>query len=261
MLILVKYGGNAMSGLEADPVLADCAALYREDHCIVLVHGGGPAIDLALRERGIVEKRIQGMRVTGRASLDIVEATLCASVNKALVRALCAMGVPAAGISGEDGPTIVARPAPPIDGESLGYVGEIEEVRCVLAEALLEHRFFPVVAPLGVAADGSTAYNLNADITAGALAGRLGVEAYVVITDVPKIRRRVEDAASAVDRLSFREAQDWRTEGGLAGGMLPKVDGAFEALRGGAKRALVAGVGPSAIRAALGGSGTELSLQ
>ena len=260
MLILVKYGGNAMTGLEADPVLADLVALVKEDHQVVLVHGGGPAIDAALRERGIVEKRIEGQRVTGRASLDIVEFTLCATVNKALVRALCAMGVAAVGISGEDGPTLIARQMAPINGESLGYVGEIAEVHPMLVETLLEHRFTPVVAPLAVAADGSTAYNVNGDNAAGALAGRLRVDAFVAITDVHKIRRDIKDETSAVDRLSFGEAQEWRAGGLLAGGMVPKVDAGYEALRGGAKRAIVAGAGHSAVHAALAGAGTELTL-
>lgn len=260
MLILVKYGGNAMQGLESDPVLADCVALVQEDHQVVLVHGGGPAIDAALREKGIVEKRLAGLRVTGRASLDVVEATLCATVNKALVRALCALGVAAVGISGEDGPTLIARPAAPIDGESLGFVGEIADVNPVLVETLVEHRFTPVVAPLAIAADGSSAYNVNADTAAGALAGRLRVDAYVAITDVPKIRRELKDPASAVDRLTFGEAQEWRRSGALVSGMIPKVDAGFAALRGGAKRAIVAGTGLSAIHAALAGAGTELTL-
>ena len=260
MLVLVKYGGNAMTGLEADPVLADCVAIVNEGHRLVLVHGGGPAIDAALKERGIVEKRVAGLRVTGRASLDVVEFVLCATVNKALVRALCAMGLAAVGISGEDGPTLIARAAPAIDGESLGFVGEVEEVRPTLVDSLLEHLFVPVVAPLGVAADGSTAFNLNGDTAAGALAGALRADVFVAITDVSKIRRRVDDPASTVDRLPLQEATLWRRDGTLVGGMLPKVDAGFEALRRGAKRAIVAGAGPSAVHAALAGSGTELTL-
>jgi len=260
MLLLVKYGGNAMHRLEADPVLADLASLVGEGHRVVLVHGGGPAIDAALKERGIVEKRIAGLRMTGRASLDVVEFVLCATVNKALVRALCALGLAAVGISGEDGPTLIAHQSPPIAGESLGFVGEIEEARPVLIDALLEHRFVPVVAPLGVARDGSTAYNINGDTAAGALAGALRVDAFVAITDVPKIRRQVDDPNSTVDVLTAGEADDWRASGSLAGGMIPKVDSAFVALRGGAKRAIVAGAGPEAIRKALSGAGTELKL-
>lgn len=260
MLLVVKYGGNAMTGLEADPVLADCASLLEEGHKIVLVHGGGPMIDAALKERGIVEKRIAGLRVTGRPSLDVVEAVLCASVNKALVRALWARGVTAVGVSGEDGAMLVARAAPAVNGESLGYVGEVERVNPTVVETLLEHRFLPVVAPLGVAADGSSAFNLNADTAAGALAGALQADAFVAITDVPKIRRDVGDAASELDRLSFGKAERGRAEGWLAGGMLPKIDAAFTALHGGAKRAIVAGAAERAVHAALEGGGTELTL-
>jgi len=260
MLFLVKYGGNAMAGLQADPVLADLASVAGEGHRVVLVHGGGPAIDAALKERGIVERRIEGMRMTGRASLDVVEFVLCATVNKALVRALQALGLAAVGVSGEDGPTLIARQSPPQGGESLGFVGEIEEVDAVLVESLLEHRFVPVVAPLGVARDGSTAYNINGDTAAGALAGALRVDAFVAITDVAKIRRHLEDPASAIDVLTAGEATEWRALGSLAGGMIPKVDAALEALRRGAKRAIVAGAGPGAIRNALSGAGTELKL-
>lgn len=260
MLLVVKYGGNAMAELEADPVLADCAALVAEGYHLVLVHGGGPMIDAALRERGIVEKRVAGLRVTARESLDVVEAVLCASVNKALVRALSAHGVAAVGVSGEDGGMLVARPAAAINGESLGYVGEVERVNPTVLNTLLEHRFLPVVAPLGVAADGSSAFNLNADTAAGALAGALEADAFVAITDVPKIRRDLSDATTALDRLSVGRAERGRAEGWLAGGMLPKIEAAFEALRGGAKRAIVAGVGNRAVHAALEGGGTELTL-
>lgn len=249
-----------MTGLENDPVLADCASFLGEGHRIVLVHGGGPMIDAALRARGIVEKRIAGLRVTGRESLDVVEAVLCASVNKALVRALMARGVAAVGVSGQDGSMLVARSAPAINGESLGYVGEAESVNPSVLETLLEGGFLPVVAPLGIAADGSSAFNLNADTAAGALAGALGADAFVAITDVPKIRRNPSDPATALDHLSFGRAERGRAEGWLTGGMLPKIEAAFEALRRGAKRALVAGAGNRAVHAALDGGGTELTL-
>ncbi len=97
-----------------------------------------------------------------------------------------------------------------------------------MVESLLEHRFVPVVAPLGVARDGSTAYNINGDTAAGALAGALRVDAFVAITDVPKIRRRLDDPNSTVDLLTAGEAEEWRAAGSLAGGMIPKVDSAFD---------------------------------
>lgn len=261
MLLVVKYGGNAMSALEDDPVLADCVSLVNdEDHRLVLVHGGGPAIDAALKERGIVEKRLAGLRVTGRNSLDVVESVLCATVNKALVRALCGLGVSAVGVSGEDAGMLVARAAPPVDGESLGFVGEVASVHPLLVEVLLEHRFVPVVAPLGVAEDSSSAFNINGDTAAGALAGALRADAFIAITDVAKIRERLDDPSSAIDRLSLARAKQWRSEGKLAGGMLPKVDACFEALQRGAKRAIVAGAGPKAVQNALSGGGTEVTI-
>ncbi|MBV8151174.1 MAG: acetylglutamate kinase [Candidatus Eremiobacteraeota bacterium] len=259
MVLVVKYGGAAIeASAEQDSVLADCVSLVREGHRLAIVHGGGPAIDAALREKGIVEKRVGGLRATSLPSLKVVESVLCATVNKALVRALLAAGVSAVGISGEDGPTLIAQQIAPRDGESLGFVGEIVEVRPQLVATLLEEDFVPVVAPLGVAPDGSTAYNINGDTAAGALAGALRADAFVAITDVPKIRRDVADPASAVDRLDRGEIERWREAGLLAGGMLPKVDSALRALETGAKRAIVAGTGPAAIRRALDGAGTEI---
>src|SRR5580698_5946703 len=107
--IVIKYGGNAMADLAADPVLADCAALHKSGHQVVLVHGGGPQIDAALRNRAIAEERIDGLRVTTPAALEIVEHVLCATVNKELVRALGALGAKAVGISGEDGRLLWAK--------------------------------------------------------------------------------------------------------------------------------------------------------
>src|SRR5580658_8051959 len=123
--IVVKYGGNAMADPAADPVLADCVELKRAGYRVVLVHGGGPQIDVALRVRGIAEERIDGLRVTSLAALETVEHVLCATVNKELVRALGVLGVKAAGISGEDGGLLWARRINP----RLGAVGEIVEVR------------------------------------------------------------------------------------------------------------------------------------
>ncbi|MGH7684164.1 MAG: hypothetical protein ACREMT_07465 [Vulcanimicrobiaceae bacterium] len=181
-------------------------------------------------------------------------------MNKALVRALWARGVGAVGVSGEDGGMLTARAVAPINGESLGYVGEVEHVNPTVVETLLEHRFLPVVAPLGVAADGSSAFNVNADTAAGALAGALKADAFIAITDIPKIRRDLGDAATALDHLSLGRAERGRAEGWLSGGMLPKIEAAFEALRRGAKRAIVAGSRNRAVHAALEGGGTELTL-
>src|SRR6202048_218292 len=139
MLIVLKYGGNAMAGEGSeDPTLDETAALAARGDRIVLVHGGGPQIDAELDAKAIDEGRIQGLRVTGRATRDVVEYVLCGTVNKALVRALAARGARAVGISGEDGNFLGARRAGAVNGVDLGYVGEIAGVDPAAARALLE---------------------------------------------------------------------------------------------------------------------------
>ena len=148
MLIVLKYGGNAMGALSAvDPLLNDVAERVRDGDRVVLVHGGGPQIDAALAERKIPTRRVAGLRVTDAATLAVTEAVLCGTVNKALVRALLRRGVPAAGVSGQDGRLLQAKPIAPIGGESLGFVGEIERVEPAILRGLLEAGLVPVVAP------------------------------------------------------------------------------------------------------------------
>lgn len=254
-LIVVKYGGNAMEPGADDPVLADCAALHAAGHRIVLVHGGGPQIDAALARRGVPEERIEGLRVTDAATLEVVEAVLCATVNKQLVRALGRYGVQAAGVSGQDAGLLRARRTDP----RLGYVGEVGEVDPSLLLALLGAGFLPVVAPLALDWDETEGrLNVNADSAAGAIAGALDADAYVVVTDVEGVRRDLADPGSAVPRLTAAEAVAWLADGTLTGGMRPKMRGVLDALGHGARRALIAGAGPEAIRRALDGRGTEV---
>lgn len=255
--IVVKYGGNAMADLASDPVLADCVELHQSGRQVVLVHGGGPQIDAALRRRGIKEERIDGLRVTSPAALEIVECVLCASVNKELVRALAALGANAVGVCGQDGRLLTARK---ID-RRLGAVGEIVEVRPDLLRTLLEARFLPVVAPLALDRDDpSGRLNVNADTAAGAIAGALEAQSYVVVTDVEGVRRSLTDPDSTVPRLSAAQAAAWLEDGTLSGGMRPKMLGALDALHRGASRALISGAGAGAISRALDGAGTEVTL-
>ncbi|MBV9408578.1 MAG: acetylglutamate kinase [Candidatus Eremiobacteraeota bacterium] len=259
MLIVLKYGGNAMAaeGSE-DPTLDEVAALAASGERVVLVHGGGPQIDAELRAKAIVEERVQGLRVTGPATRDVVEYVLCGSVNKALVRALARRGARAVGISGEDGGLLAARRAGAVDGVDLGYVGEIASVDPAAARALLDAGFVVVVAPLGTDVAGGGALNCNADTAAGALAGALGADAYVVITNVAGVRRDLHDPGSVIPRLTVAEAEGFLADGTFADGMIPKMRAAIDAVRGGARRAVVAGAAPGAIAAALRGAGTEL---
>lgn len=258
-LIVLKYGGNAMvADGTPDPVLDEVAALAARGVRVVLVHGGGPQIDAELRLRAIEEVRVAGLRVTGADTRDVVEYVLCGTVNKAVVRALLARGVRAVGISGEDGKLLGARRAAPIGGVELGFVGEIEAVEPAPLVALLDAGFVAVVAPLGLDLRDGSALNCNADTAAGALAGALRADAYVVITNVAGVRRELDDPASLIPRLTVAEAEGFIADGTFSDGMIPKMRAAIDAVRAGARRAVIAGAGYGAITAALEGAGTEL---
>lgn len=260
MLIVLKYGGNAMAAPDAkDPLLDEVAARVKGGDQVVLVHGGGPQIDEELALRGIAGERVAGLRVTDAVTLDVTERVLTGNVNKALVRALLRRGVEAAGISGEDGATLVARPIAPIDGKSLGFVGEISAVRTLLITAILDSGFTPVVAPLAVSTDALTALNVNADTAAGALAGALVADLYVVITNVDRVRLRLDDPSSGIDRLEVARARELLADKSFDGGMAPKIESVLDALDRGAKRAIVCGSGPDALAKAVAGEGTRVS--
>jgi acetylglutamate kinase len=260
MLIVLKYGGNAMAADGSDdPVLDEIAVLAVRGEQIVLVHGGGPQIDAELHAKAIDEVRIHGLRVTGARTRDVVEYVLCGSVNKALVRALAARGALAVGICGQDGALLTARRAGAINGVDLGYVGEIAHVDPSAPRALLDAGYVVIVAPLAIDIDGGGALNCNADTAAGAIAGALGADVYVVLTNVAGVRRDLADPDSVIARLSLDEAETLLADGTLTDGMIPKLRAAISAVRAGAHRAVVAGAGYGSIEAAIRGVGTELS--
>jgi acetylglutamate kinase len=240
-------------------VLDEIAAMSRAGTSLVLVHGGGPQIDAALRGQGIPEERVEGLRVTPAAARDVVEAVLCGSVNKDLVRGLIARGARAFGCSGQDGPLLTVRRMR-IAGHDLGFVGEPAHVDTELLRGLLGLGVLPVIAPLGLEPDEGVALNLNADTVAGAIAAALQADAYVVLTNVAGVRRDLRDPASVIPRLTLAEAQGFLADGTFSDGMRPKMRAAIEAVRGGARRAVIGEAVRGGIRAALAGAGTELVL-
>ena len=255
VLIVLKYGGNAMTAVEGgDPLLDDVAERVRAGDSVVLVHGGGPQIDAALRERNIETVRAEGLRITDAATLAVTEAVLCGTVNKALVRGLVRRGVNAAGFSGQDASTLVARVAAPVGGVSLGFVGEVDAVGTTLLRALLDSHIVPVVAPLGITADGGHMLNVNADTAAGAIAGALAADVFVVVTNVDRVRRARDDPASGFPTLTSTEALGYLGDGTFEGGMRPKMASALDALARGARRAVIGG----ALERALAGEGTTV---
>jgi len=240
----------------SDPILEEVAALWRSGSAVVLVHGGGPDIDRALARRGIATQRVDGMRVTDAATLEVTEAVLCGAVNKRIVRQCLALGLPAAGISGEDGRTLIAERAVNSNGADLGYVGAIAAVDSRLLRALLDAGFLPVVAPLAIARDASHAYNVNADLAASAIAAALEVDAFVAITNVPRVLRELDDPSSGIECLTPEEAFRFVASDACSSSMKPKVAAAAAAARDGVGASYICSAKPSAIASALGGDAT-----
>lgn len=259
MTIVVKYGGNAMAAADADDWLLDeIAERTIAGDRLVVVHGGGPQIDAELAAHGIASRRVDGQRVTDAATLAVTERVLCGEVNKALVRALLRRGANAVGVSGQDGACVRAALAHARDGSSLGFVGEISRVDPALLQALLARGFVPVVAPLAVSQDLAQALNVNADTTAGAIAGAISADAYVVVTDVAYVLRDLRDPTSAIVRMTASEARALLAGDVFDGGMRPKMESALAALAAGASAVTIGGRGRGGIAAALAGNATTL---
>lgn len=253
---VVKYGGAALGAGAA--LIEEVCELHRRGQRVVLVHGGGPEIDRALERRGIVTQRIAGHRVTDAATLEIVEAILCGTIDKRLVRACLALGAPAAGISGQDGPTLIAEKMLGEGGADLGFVGEIVDCDVALVRTLLEARFLPVVAPLAISRDGRQVYNVNADLAAAAIASALKASAFVLVTDVPRVLRNPDDASSGIDRMTALEAREFAVTEACRSSMKPKLLAAAAAVTQGAERAYVCSVSSGTIVSALAGDATVI---
>ncbi len=246
--MVVKIGGGALAGgaLEDLPEI-----LAGEDsRPVALVHGGGQQLTRMLEALAIPTRFREGLRVTDEATLEVAEMVYAGSVNKSLVRELNALGIPAAGISGTDGPTFRVAPVP-----GLGRVGAVEKVEPRLVEALWQGGFVPVIAPLGAGPEG--AYNVNADDAAAALAAGLGAGHLFFLTDVDGLL----DGGSPVAEIPASECEGYVEEGLAVGGMVPKLRAAATAARGGVQARIVNGNRPGTLSGALAGAriGTLIS--
>ncbi|MDQ3914411.1 MAG: acetylglutamate kinase [Actinomycetota bacterium] len=227
-VVVVKLGGEPLD----DPFLAaavaeDVALLSLVGIAVIVVHGGGPQISRALQRRGVEPRFVGGLRVTDDASMDVVRTTLIGEINAELVRRLNAAGAPAVGISGIDATSILAEAAG--DAE-LGRVGSVAAVRTDLLRALLDGGFMPVVASLGVSSDGVT-LNVNADVAAAAVAGALGAEKLVYVTNVDGLYRDLGDPSSLVSEMKRDDLEALVPQ--LSDGMRPKMESALTALDAG----------------------------
>ena len=237
---------RASLGLGTPGFLESLVALHAAGDPVVLVHGGGPEIDRWLAANDLPTHRVDGLRVTDGVTLEITEAVLCATVNKRLVRKCAALGARTVGISGQDGATLVAKRAYGSKGEDLGYVGDVTSTDPALINLLLAANYLPIVAPLAVAADGSHAFNVNADLAAAALAGAVRAEAFVMITDVERVRRDPKDPASGINRMSLGQARAFMDTPACEGGMKPKMQAAIAAVEAGASASYICAQQPIA---------------
>lgn len=248
--MIVKYGGNAMKSLDLRRQVAREIADLRRETPVVVVHGGGPAIERELALRGVQSRFEGGLRVTSPDVMDIVEMALC-KLNKELSQDIGE----AVGLMGRDCQLLLGEL---LDPERLGRVGQVRHVNTALLHTLLAAGLTPVVGCVAVAADGE-ALNVNADTAAGAVAGALG-QGVLFLTDVDGVYRAFPDPSTLAPTLTRAEVETGITEGWIAGGMLPKVGAALSALDSGAPFAVIAsGMQAGTLSAAAAGqAGTRL---
>ncbi|HCI75573.1 MULTISPECIES: acetylglutamate kinase [Psychrobacter] len=243
-LIVVKYGGNAMtdpaleSSFARDIVLLKTVGIHP-----VVVHGGGPQVDNLLKELGRQSDRIDGMRVTDKSTMDIVEMVLGGSVNKSIVSLINKHGGRAIGLTGKDANLILAKKlmmekigadgiAVPVD---LGFVGDVVSVNKDVINMLIASDFIPVIAPLGVDSEGNT-YNINADLVAGKVAEFLQAEKLMLLTNIKGVLGR---DGEVVTGLTPKKVDSLIEDGTISGGMIPKIQCALDAVRSGVKSAVI----------------------
>ncbi|MBF2718279.1 acetylglutamate kinase [Psychrobacter sp. NG254] len=243
-LIVVKYGGNAMTDPELESSFArDIVLLKTVGIHPVVVHGGGPQVDNLLKELGRQSDRIDGMRVTDKSTMDIVEMVLGGSVNKSIVSLINKHGGRAIGLTGKDANLILAKKlmmekigedgiAVPID---LGFVGDVVSVNKDVINMLIASDFIPVIAPLGVDADGNS-YNINADLVAGKVAEFLQAEKLMLLTNIKGVLGR---DGEVVTGLTPKKVDSLIEDGTISGGMIPKIQCALDAVRSGVKSAVI----------------------
>jgi acetylglutamate kinase len=234
--IVVKYGGNAMIDEKLKHSFArDVVLLKLVGMNPVVVHGGGPQIDELLKRVGKKGEFVQGMRVTDSETMDVVEMVLGGLVNKDIVNLINQHGGRAIGLSGKDGAFIRARKmlVPKEDNASemldIGQVGEVTSIDPEIISLLETREFIPVVAPIGVGADGKS-YNINADLVAGKLAEILRAEKLVLLTNTPGV---LDKGGSLLTGLTPRQVDELFADGTIHGGMLPKIASAVDAARSG----------------------------
>ena len=234
-IVVIKYGGNAMINDQLkQQVMEDITLLWLIGVKVVLVHGGGPEISETMAKLGKQAQFVDGLRVTDKETVDIVQMVLAGKVNKTLVNLIQMKGGHAVGLSGIDGGIIEAT----IKNEALGYVGKITKIRPQPIMDLLEKNYIPVISTVASDRQGNV-YNINGDTAAAYIAGELGAERLIMMTDIDGILMDKDDPATLIEQLTVSEARGLYDSGVISGGMIPKVDCCIEALERGVNNVVI----------------------
>lgn len=234
-IIVIKYGGNAMINEKLkDSVMRDIVLLSLIGVKVVLVHGGGPEITDMLKRIGKQTEFVNGLRVTDKETVDIVQMVLTGKINKSLVNLIENKGGKAMGLSGIDGHMIEAK----VKDERLGFVGEITNVNVQPILDVIEKGYIPVVSTVGCDADNNV-YNINADTAAAKIAGELKAESLISMTDISGILKDKDDPSTLIPKITLDEATTLIDDGVICGGMLPKVECCTNAIKWGVNQVFI----------------------
>lgn len=235
--VVIKYGGNAMINEDLkSAVMSDIALLKLVGINVVLVHGGGPEITDMLKKINKESKFVNGLRVTDKETIDIVQMVLAGKVNKSLVQHLQKSGAAAVGLCGLDGNMLVAEKL--ITSEDIGYVGEITQVNPKVINDVINNGFVPIISTVAGSYQGDV-YNINADIAASRIAAELGACKLILMTDIRGLLRDKDDENTLIPSVNVSEVPMLKREGIISGGMIPKIDCCVEAVRRGVSRAYI----------------------
>lgn len=234
-VIVVKYGGNAMINEELkEAVMGDVVLLSLIGIKVVLVHGGGPEINDMLKKINKKSEFIDGLRVTDKETMDIVQMVLAGKVNKSLVQLINQKGGKALGLCGADGEMIITKKL----DEVHGFVGEITEINTKIIEDALNNGYIPVISTIGCDREGNT-YNVNADTAASRIAGALRAESLISMTDIIGLLADVNDPSTLIKAVNVSEVKELINDGIISGGMIPKVDCCVDAIRRGVNKSFI----------------------
>ncbi|MBO6048515.1 MAG: acetylglutamate kinase [Spirochaetales bacterium] len=233
--VVVKYGGNAMINPDLkQQVMDDIVLLWLIGVKVVLVHGGGPEITSMMDKLGKKPTFVDGLRVTDKETVDIVQMVLAGKVNKTLVTMLEKRGGKAIGLCGMDGNLIQAK----MKDEKFGYVGEVTKINIAAVTDILEKGYIPVISTLGCDAEGN-AYNINADTAAAHIAGALEAERFILMTDIAGILKDKDDPSTLIPEISLAETDKLFASGVISAGMIPKVQCCVTAIKAGVKNVVI----------------------